>query len=175
MADLRVSERTLIETSRRLSIRAIYLTLGITMLILSFVGMLLPIMPTTIFLILAAWFFGRSSPRLEAWLLNHPRFGQTLRNWQDEGAIPAGIKAVAVIGMLGGFIIFFVTSLPGHGWAFRWASSSSDLFSSFSRGQRRRQVWFHRKRSSHEAQPSNRYRNRCPRVWSSVEGAALLY
>lgn len=113
MADLRVSERTLIETSRRLSIRAIYLTLGITMLILGFVGMLLPIMPTTIFLILAAWFFGRSSPRLEAWLLNHPRFGQTLRNWRDEGAIPAGIKAVAVIGMLGGFIIFFVTSLPG--------------------------------------------------------------
>jgi uncharacterized membrane protein YbaN (DUF454 family) len=57
--------------SRRHSIRAIYLTLGITMLILGFVGMLLPIMPTTIFLIVAAWFFGRSSPRLEAWLLNH--------------------------------------------------------------------------------------------------------
>ncbi|MBF2717682.1 YbaN family protein [Agrobacterium vitis] len=116
MAELRASRRTLIETSRRHSIRAIYLTLGITMLILGFVGMLLPIlpiMPTTILLILAAWFFGRWSPRLEARLLNHPRFGQTLRNWRDEGAVSARIKAVAVIGMVGGFIIFCVTAFPG--------------------------------------------------------------
>lgn len=113
MADLRVSGRTFIETSRHLSVRAIYLSLGITMLILGFIGMILPIMPTTIFLILAAWFFGRSSPRLEAWLLNHPRFGQALRNWRHEGAITGRIKAVAVIGMLGGFIIFCATTFPG--------------------------------------------------------------
>ncbi len=51
------------------------------MVMLGFIGALVPLMPTTIFLILAAWFFARSSPRLEAWLMHHPRFGATLRNW----------------------------------------------------------------------------------------------
>jgi uncharacterized membrane protein YbaN (DUF454 family) len=95
------------------TLRAGYLVLGILMLVLAFIGALLPLMPTTIFLILAVWCFTRSSPRLEAWVLNHPRFGPTLRAWRDQGAISARAKAMALIGMLSGYVIFFVTVRPG--------------------------------------------------------------
>ncbi|MDM9625508.1 YbaN family protein [Rhizobium sp. S152] len=92
--------------------RIFYLVLGILMLVLGFIGALLPVMPTTIFLILAAWCFGRSSPRLEAWLLDHPRFGPTLRAWRENGAVPPHIKLIAVLGMLTGYAIFFVAVAP---------------------------------------------------------------
>jgi uncharacterized membrane protein YbaN (DUF454 family) len=52
--------------------------LGLIFVGLGFVGAFAPLMPTTIFLILAAACFIRSSSRLEAWVLNHPRFGPTL-------------------------------------------------------------------------------------------------
>ncbi|WP_336297289.1 YbaN family protein [Sphingomonas sp. 7/4-4] len=68
--------------------RALWLALGWFFVLLGFVGALLPLMPTTIFLILAVGCFARSSPRLEAWLLDHRRFGPSLRAWRENGAIP---------------------------------------------------------------------------------------
>ncbi|MBD0413614.1 YbaN family protein [Oryzicola mucosus] len=93
--------------------RSGYLVLGFLMLALGVIGAVLPVMPTTIFLILAAWFFGRSSPRLEAWLLNHRRFGPSLRAWREEGAIPRRAKLLACLGMASGYGIFFITVQPG--------------------------------------------------------------
>ncbi len=90
-----------------------YMVLGFAMLVLGLIGALLPVMPTTIFLILAAWFFGRSSPRLEAWLLNHPRFGPSLRQWREEGAIPRRIKIIACTGMAIGYGVFWFSVRPG--------------------------------------------------------------
>ena len=78
--------------------RAGFLALGGLMLALGIVGAFLPVMPTTIFLIVAAWCFGRSSPRLEAWMLDHPRFGLALRQWREEGAVPLRAKLMAVFG-----------------------------------------------------------------------------
>ena len=60
-----------------------FLALGGLMLALGIIGAFLPVMPTTIFLILAAWCFGRSSPRLESWMLDHQRFGPALRQWRE--------------------------------------------------------------------------------------------
>lgn len=69
-------------------------------------------MPTTVFLILAAGCFARSSPRLEAWLLNHPRFGAALRGWRQYRAVPRRAKQMAVAGMAAGYVLFELAAHP---------------------------------------------------------------
>jgi uncharacterized membrane protein YbaN (DUF454 family) len=81
--------------------------LGVLFVGLGIVGAFLPLMPTTIFLILAAGCFARSSPKLDAWLMNHPRFGPVLRAWREHGAVPRRAKVMACAGMLTGFAVFF--------------------------------------------------------------------
>jgi uncharacterized protein len=78
---------------------------------LGIIGAILPLMPTTIFLILAAWFFSRSSPRLEAYLMNS-RFGGPLRDWRENGAISRKSKMLALIGMSVGYAVFLIASKP---------------------------------------------------------------
>src|ERR1700741_1335936 len=76
-------------------VRPLWMALGLAFVGRAFVGALLPLLPTTIFLILAAGCFARSSPRLEAWLLNHARFGATLRAAGADGAISRRAQALA--------------------------------------------------------------------------------
>lgn len=92
--------------------RTLFLILGLGFTALGVIGAFLPLMPTTIFLILAAGCFARSSPRLEAWLMGHPRFGPTLRAWRENGAIPRPAKVMACAGMALGFGVFFVAAHP---------------------------------------------------------------
>jgi hypothetical protein len=74
--------------------RFLYLGLGFASLALGGAGIVLPLLPTVPFVLLAAFFFARSSPRLEARLLDHPRFGPHIRAWRERGAIgPAGKRA----------------------------------------------------------------------------------
>jgi uncharacterized membrane protein YbaN (DUF454 family) len=95
------------------AIRAGWLMLGLFFVALGIIGAILPLMPTTIFLILAAGCFARSSPRLESWLLNHARFGPTLRAWRAEKAIPQRAKIAACTGMAIGYAIFLIGARPG--------------------------------------------------------------
>lgn len=92
--------------------RTAWLILGLTCVGLGIIGALLPLMPTTIFLILAAGCFARSSPRLERWLLTHRRFGPTLVAWRAEGAIGPRAKIMACSGIAFGFILFFWRAHP---------------------------------------------------------------
>jgi uncharacterized membrane protein YbaN (DUF454 family) len=85
--------------------RFAFLVAGLVFVGLALIGAMLPVMPSTVFLILAAACFARSSPRLEAWLLGHPRFGPLLRDWRQRGAIPRPAKRLAVLGMAMGFIV----------------------------------------------------------------------
>ncbi|MBI2260754.1 MAG: YbaN family protein [Caulobacterales bacterium] len=73
--------------------------LGLGAAALAFAGVALPVLPTTPFVLLSAWAFARSSPRLEAWLRNHPRLGPPLRAWEKRRAIPPGAKAVAAVSL----------------------------------------------------------------------------
>lgn len=92
--------------------RPVFFALGLLFTALGVVGAFLPLMPTTIFLILAAGCFARSSPRLEAWLLNHRQFGPLIRDWREHGAIPRRAKILAVAGMAGGFAMFLAVAHP---------------------------------------------------------------
>lgn len=93
--------------------RRVYLALGLAFVAIGFVGAFLPVLPTTPFLILAAACFARSSPRLEGWLLAHPRFGPLLRAWREHGAIPSRAKLMALAGTALGFLLFWIGSKPG--------------------------------------------------------------
>jgi uncharacterized membrane protein YbaN (DUF454 family) len=83
-----------------------WFALGWVLVALGFIGALLPVMPTTIFLIGAAGCFARSSPRFETWLLDHKWFGPSLRRWRANRAIPLPAKMMAIGSMAGGYAIF---------------------------------------------------------------------
>lgn len=76
--------------------RFLYLGLGVLCTGLGIVGYILPVMPGTVFLIVAAWAFSKSSPRLEAWLLEHPWFGAALKNWFATRSISVRTKLLAL-------------------------------------------------------------------------------
>ncbi|MCP5076164.1 MAG: DUF454 domain-containing protein [Rhodobacteraceae bacterium] len=59
-------------------------------------GIFLPLLPTTPFLLVALWGFMRSSPRLEQWLRNHSIFGPYITDWSDHGIVPVRAKVIAV-------------------------------------------------------------------------------
>jgi uncharacterized protein len=63
---------------------------------LGFIGIILPIFPTTPFLLVAVWAFSRSSPEMAEKLRNHPKVGRFIRDWQDHGAIPMVGKVLAI-------------------------------------------------------------------------------
>lgn len=78
----------------------VYLTLGWVALGLAVLGVVLPLLPTTPFLLLAAACFDRGSPRFHAWLLDHRWFGPPIRDWRERGAIGGKAKALAIAMLL---------------------------------------------------------------------------
>lgn len=81
---------------------------------LAFVGVVLPLVPTTPFLLLAAFCFARSSPALRKWLYEHKLFGPLLRDWELYGAISRRAKAIAVITLIATPVATFF--LGGKTW-----------------------------------------------------------
>lgn len=73
---------------------------GMLCLILAILGVFLPLLPTTPFLLLAAACFARSSERLHAWMLRHPRFGPLLDDWETHRAIRPAAKRAATVAIL---------------------------------------------------------------------------
>ena len=69
-------------------------------------------MPTTVFLILAAWAASKGWPQMDAWLLNHPKYGPTLRDWRANGTVPRKAKWIATIMMTASGILMLFTSAP---------------------------------------------------------------
>jgi uncharacterized membrane protein YbaN (DUF454 family) len=93
--------------------RGLYLALGLVMTGIGILGAFLPVMPSTIFFMAAVFFFARSSPRMEKWLLEHPLFGPPVIAWRDHQAIPRKAKYTAFTGMAFGFVSFLYFAQPG--------------------------------------------------------------
>lgn len=88
--------------------RPLFLVAGVLLTLVGIVGYFTPAMPGTIFLILAAGCFTRSSPRLESWLLTHPKLGPAVTAWREHGAIPRKIKYIAIGSMIVSFAILLL-------------------------------------------------------------------
>mgnify|MGYP001341472126 FL=1 len=90
--------------------RTILISLGWLCVGLGFVGVFVPGIPTTIFLIIALWAFTKSSEKLRHWLLNHKRFGPILNNWQEHKVVPRRAKILMVVLMSLAVILFYYSS-----------------------------------------------------------------
>ncbi|RTE66150.1 DUF454 domain-containing protein [Amphritea opalescens] len=85
---------------RHTLIRTFYLLGGFIFVLLGIIGILLPLFPTTPFLLLAAFCFSRSSDKLHQYLLNQPLFGRFIRDWEEHGIIPFKAKLFSTAMML---------------------------------------------------------------------------
>ena len=92
--------------------RYVFLCLGWFFVALGVIGAFLPVLPTTPFLLLAVACFARSSPKLEAWLMEHKTFGPPLKNWRERGAISRRAKIMAISLMALSYAGFWFGSHP---------------------------------------------------------------
>jgi uncharacterized membrane protein YbaN (DUF454 family) len=92
----------------------IWAILGLICVGLAMVGVVLPLLPTVPFLLLAAFFFARSSSRLHNWLITHRSFGPLIVDWQSSGAIRPGAKKAATLSVAAVFGVSVLLALPSH-------------------------------------------------------------
>jgi uncharacterized membrane protein YbaN (DUF454 family) len=95
-------------------IRSILIVAGTFFLILGAIGIVLPILPTTPFLLLAAACYARGSKKFYNWLINNKRFGKFIKNYREGKGIPIRAKALAISFLWIAMIItmlFFVTNI----------------------------------------------------------------
>lgn len=98
MTDTRLSPAP---CNRSAPVRWLLQALAGLFLLLAAIGIVLPVMPTVPFLVVAAWLAARSSPRLHHWLVTHKRFGSYLRDWNEAGVVPRRAKWFSTA-MMGG-------------------------------------------------------------------------
>ena len=81
---------------RNPAVRGLFIAIGWLCVASGAIGVVLPGWPTTIWIILATYFFARSSPRFYNWVMNHRVFGPLIRDWRDGKGMTARAKTVAV-------------------------------------------------------------------------------
>ena len=83
------------------------------------VGIFVPVLPTTVFILIAAYAASRGSERLHRYLTGHPRFGPSIRQWQEHGAVSRRAKWAATLTMLASalFLLLSMRAVGSHkGW-----------------------------------------------------------
>ena len=96
-----------------------YIALGLFCVGMAYVGFVVPGIPFSIFLVIAAWAFAKSSPRLHKWLYNHPWFGEFLTNWTEKRVFPQKGKYAMVIVMASSlaFLWFTTENIKAVAWS----------------------------------------------------------
>ena len=92
--------------------RIAWLVVGLVALALGAIGIALPLLPTTPFILIAAFAFAQSSEKLHRWLLDHNVFGPLIDNWQRHGAISRRTKVISVVTMAALPVISLVLAAP---------------------------------------------------------------
>ncbi len=104
-------------------LRGIYFCLGAVSMCLGIIGAFLPLMPTTIFILIAAWCFSKSSPRVEAWLVHRSPFRHVIHDWRTYKIIPLPAKYLAGLSLIICLcVLYFV--LDGYGLVYLLVSVS---------------------------------------------------
>ena len=96
------------------TVRLIWLVVGTLALVLGAIGVVLPLLPTTPFVLVAAFAYAKSSDRLHAWLLAHRVFGPLIDDWHRYGAISRRAKTAAIASMLAVIAISLLLRVPTH-------------------------------------------------------------
>jgi uncharacterized membrane protein YbaN (DUF454 family) len=97
----------------------IYQAIGFLCVGLAYIGFVTPGIPFSIFLVIAAWAFAKSSPRMERWLYNHPWFGKFLTNWTKKRVFPTKGKYAMILVM--GSTLLFTWFATGNIKAIVWS------------------------------------------------------
>lgn len=89
--------------------KPVYFVVGWLFFLLGAVGVVLPVLPTTPFMLLALWAFSKSSQRFHDWLYNHKFFGPPLQQWNQYGVIPlyAKVMSVSMMSLSFAYLIFY--------------------------------------------------------------------
>jgi uncharacterized protein len=101
---------------RTRAIQWLWLTAGFLCLAAGAVGVVLPIMPTVPFVILAAYCFARGSKRWETWLLTHPTLGPMVKNWRENRGVPLRAKQLSTVTMAISSALSWWYLPPSYGW-----------------------------------------------------------
>ena len=83
----------------------IYNSTGTISLGLGILGVFLPLLPSTCFILLAAWAFAKSSPTFHAWLTCNSPFAKSIQDWQQHRVIPIKVKGIAAVSMTASFLL----------------------------------------------------------------------
>lgn len=94
--------------NQSLLIRLLWRGLALFFVLLGLIGIALPVMPTVPFLIAALWAASKGWPRLEAWLINHPKYGPDIRAWRDNRVIKRRSKIIALVMMATGYLVLWL-------------------------------------------------------------------
>ncbi|NRB39704.1 MAG: YbaN family protein [Pseudomonadales bacterium] len=89
-------------------IKALFILLGFISFALGFIGIFLPLLPTTPFILLAAFFFSKSSERFYGWLINIPTFGPMIMQWNEYGCVSQKGKIASAVAMTAVIVYFWI-------------------------------------------------------------------
>jgi uncharacterized membrane protein YbaN (DUF454 family) len=118
-------------------------------LAMAYIGVVTPGIPFSHFLLGAAFCFAKSSPKMHAWLMNHPKFGPFIRNWNEKKVFPTIGKIFMVAMMMSSLIIMWYTGVSTAGigytamfmtlvviWGWRYPGSPEEYDRRLAEGRR---------------------------------------